>query len=232
LLDHLEVDAKHNEVTHFTSLLAGLDLEQYVVTFDALHTVRENLNWLVTAKSAHYVAVIKKNQPIAYARVKQLPWRRVATASTTREAGHGRTETRTLKVLHVDRLRGRYAIDLPHARQAAKITRWRQSDRTKKTTRETVYVVTSLTSAQADADDLARLVREHWHVEAHHHVRDVTFGEDVSTSRTRHGPVNLATLRAAVVAALHDVGYLHIPEGRRDHTTPADTRYLHGLTTR
>ena len=34
-------------------------------------------------------------------------------------------------------------------------------------------------------------------------------------------PANLATIRAAVLAALKDAGYLHIPEGRRDHTTPA-----------
>jgi hypothetical protein len=32
-------------------------------------------------------------------------------------------------------------------------------------------VVTSLTSAQATAQDLARLAREHWSVEAHHHGR-------------------------------------------------------------
>ncbi|WP_165485432.1 hypothetical protein [Protofrankia symbiont of Coriaria ruscifolia] len=61
-------------------------------------------------------------------------------------------------------------------------------------------------------------------------MRDVSFGEDASTSRTGHGPVNLATLRAAVVAALKDAGYLYIPEGRRDHITPADALYLHGLT--
>ena len=31
------------------------------------------------------------------------------------------------------------------------------------------------------------------------------------------------------IAALKDAGYLHIPEGRRDHTTPAETLRLHGL---
>ena len=67
--------------------------------------------------------------------------------------------------------------------------------------------------------DLSRLVREHWSVEAHHHVRDVSYGEDAATSRTGSGPVNLATIRAAIIAALKDVGYLYIPEGRRDHTT-------------
>ena len=46
LLDHLEVDAKHNETSHFTELLEPLDLAGAVVTFDALHTVRANLEWL------------------------------------------------------------------------------------------------------------------------------------------------------------------------------------------
>jgi hypothetical protein len=44
--------------------------------------------------------------------------------------------------------------------------------------------------------------------------------EDTATSRTGSGPADLATVRAAIIAALRDVGYLHIPEGRRDHTTP------------
>lgn len=225
LLDHLEVDVKHNETTHFTDLLNGLDLTGHAVTFDALHTVRENLKWLVTTKNAHYVAVVKKNQPLLYAKVKKLPWRAIPTGSATRETGHGRIETRTLKAVHIDRL----GIDFPHARQAVKLTRWRQNQRTGKIQRETVYIVTSLTSAQAGPEDLARLVREHWSVEVHHHIRDLSFREDASTSRTGHGPANLATIRAAIITALTDVGYLHVPEGRRDHTTPADTLYLHGL---
>jgi hypothetical protein len=45
----------------------------------------------------------------------------------------------------------------------------------------------------------------------------------------RRGPANLATIRAATIAAIKDAGYQHIPEGRRDHTTPAETLQLHGL---
>jgi len=41
-------------------------------------------------------------------------------------------------------------------------------------------------------------------MEAHHHVRDLTFGEDAATSRTGRGPVNLATIRAAIIAAIKD----------------------------
>jgi len=223
LLDHLEVDVKHNETSHFTGLLEPLDLAGAVVTFDALHTVRANLNWLATEKKAHYIAVIKQNQPLLHARVKALPWRQVPAGSITRDTGHGRTETRTVKAAHVSRL------DFPHARQAIKITRWRKDTGTGKVSRETAYAVTSLANADATAPDLARLVREHWSIEAHHHIRDTTFSEDAATSRTGSGPANLATIRAAIIAAIKDAGYLHVPEGRRDHTTPAETLYLHGL---
>ena len=50
LLDQLEVDVKHNETSHFTKLLESLDLDGVVVTFDALHMVRANLDWLVTER--------------------------------------------------------------------------------------------------------------------------------------------------------------------------------------
>ncbi len=32
-----------------------------------------------------------------------------------------------------------------------------------------------------------------------------------------------------VIAAIKDAGYLHVPEGRRDHTTLAEALHLHGL---
>jgi len=195
LLDHLEVGVKHNETSHFTELLGSVDLDGAVVTFGALHTVRANLNWLVKEKNAHYIAIVKRNQPLLHAQVRALPWRQVPGGGCARERGHGRAETRTVKTAHVSHL------EFPCARQAIKITRWRQDTASGRTSRQTVYAVTSLTSADATAQDLARLVREHWSI----------------------------TIRAAIIAALEDAGYLHVPEGRRDHTTPAETLRLHGL---
>jgi predicted transposase YbfD/YdcC len=61
-------------------------------------------------------------------------------------------------------------LDFPHACQAIKITRWRKDTAAGKVSRETAYAVTSLTSADATTPDLARLVREHWSIEAHHHI--------------------------------------------------------------
>jgi predicted transposase YbfD/YdcC len=223
LPDHPGVGARHNETSHFTELPEPLDLAGAVVTSDALHTVRANLDWLVTDKKAHYIAIVKGNQPLLHARVKALPWRQVPAGSVTRETGHGRTGTRTLKAARVS------GLDFPHARQAIKITRRRQDTAAGKASRQTVYAVTSLTSAGATAQNLARPVREHWSIEAHHHIRDLTSGEDTAAGRTGSGPVSLAAIRAAITAAIKDAGYLYIPEGRRDHTTPAETLRLHGL---
>ena len=155
--------------------------------------------------------------------LRRCPGGRYRPAASPATPGTAALETRTLKTAHVK------GLDFPAARQAIKITRWRQDTVTGKTSRETVYAITSLTSAHATPHDLARLVREHWTIEAHHHIRDVTFSEDTATSRTGNGPANLATIRAAVIAAIKDAGYLHVPEGRRDHTTPAEALCLHGL---
>jgi hypothetical protein len=103
--------------------------------------------------------LVKNNQPLLHARVKALPWRQVPAGSATRDTGHGRTETRTLKAAHVSRL------DFPRARQAIKITRWRKDTATGKTSPQTAYAITSLTSGDARTQDLARLVRGHWSIE-------------------------------------------------------------------
>ena len=55
--------------------------------------------------------------------------------------------------------------DFPGVRQAIKICRWRRDTATGKACRQTVYAVTSLTSADAAAQHMARLVRQHWHIE-------------------------------------------------------------------
>ncbi len=81
--------------------------------------------------------------PLLRAQVRALPWRQVPAGSVTRDTGHGRAETRTLKATNVSRL------DFPHAHQAIKITRWRQDITAGRASREAVYAVTSLTSAEA-----------------------------------------------------------------------------------
>ncbi|MER7645182.1 transposase [Streptomyces sp. NPDC126522] len=70
---HREVDGRTNEITVFQPLLAGVDLAYTVVTFDALHSQTAHARFLVDDKKAHYIAVIKGNQPLLHQHLKHLP---------------------------------------------------------------------------------------------------------------------------------------------------------------
>ncbi|SHN32594.1 ISAs1 family transposase [Actinacidiphila paucisporea] len=86
-----EVGAKTNETAAFRPLLEPLDLAGTVVTFDALHIVKDQVRWLVQEKKAHYIAVIKGNQPTASAQLKALPWEQVPVAHTAGPTGRWST---------------------------------------------------------------------------------------------------------------------------------------------
>ncbi len=223
LAGQVEVEAKSNETTAFPPLLAALDLTGVTVTFDAMHTVRANLDWLVTAKNAHYVAIVKANQPLLHTRLARLPWVDVLTVEVTRDHGHGRDETRTLKVATVG------FLDFPTPpRLCGSSAGGVGEDR--RPSRETVYLITDHPAETASPADLAAHARRHWHVENKvHYVRDVSFGEDASTLRTGNIPTNIATLRSTVINRLRRAGYRFIPPSRRDHTTPTAALDLHGF---
>ncbi|MEU0250778.1 ISAs1 family transposase [Streptomyces sp. NPDC006235] len=96
-LAQTEIGRKTNETTHFRPLLAPLDLSGDVITFNALHSVQANVAWLVNTKQAHYVAVIKTNQPTAWAQLDRLDWTAVPVQHTSSNVGHGRRESRSIK---------------------------------------------------------------------------------------------------------------------------------------
>jgi hypothetical protein len=79
-----------------------------------------------------------------------------AHRATSRDTGHGRTETRTLKTANVADL------GLPHAHQAVKDHPDGGETSGPRMSGETVYAVTNPNTTQVSPDDLARLVREHW----------------------------------------------------------------------
>jgi hypothetical protein len=68
--------------------------------------------FLVTGKQAHYLLVVKANQPTLLGRCARLAWQRVPVLDRTRDHAHGRVELRTLKAVTV------HHFGLPHAAQA------------------------------------------------------------------------------------------------------------------
>ena len=188
------VDGKTNEITAFTPLLDRVNIADAVITADALHTQDEHARYL-HRRGAHYVFVVKGNRPRLHRQLVGLPWADIPAVDLTQDAGHGRRESRTLKLAALrNAVTG--GILFPHAQLAVQIVRRRRPATSKRWHSETVYAVTDLSWQQIRADQLAEAVREHWHVENRlHWIRDVTFAEDLSQIRTGHGPANMAALR-------------------------------------
>ena len=99
----------------------------------------------------------------------------------------------------------------------------RERTRNGKTTSETVYGITSLTRAKADAGRVLKLVRAHWSVEMLFYVRDVTFGEDACRARTGAAPFVLSALRNAAITLLDEHDLVNKAAALRRHAAyPAE----------
>src|SRR4051794_9274203 len=173
----------------------------------------------------------KGNQKTLHTRLKALPWAQVPEAARVHSVGHGRVETRTIRVIDLTGSSDGQGEFFPDARQALKIVRRRRTRRGPWSV-QTVYAITSLDARQADPALLACWVRGHWRIEAGlHWVRDVVFGEDHSQVRTGHGPANLACLRTLTINALRLAGHTNIAAGLRQHArTPLLPLATLGLT--
>jgi predicted transposase YbfD/YdcC len=183
VLGQLAVDVKTNEIPMFSKLLDNIELLGTLVTADAMHCQKDHAKYLVEQRGAHYLLTVKNNQPTLRKQLAQLPWADVPISDTQHDRAHGRIEKRTLKVVTVPA-----GIGFPHAAQALQITRKIRKLKSGKFRTETVYAVTDLPADQAHPDQLATWLRGHWCIENRlHWVRDVTFGEDLSTVRTRVG---------------------------------------------
>ena len=215
VIAQVTVDTKSNEITSFAPLLDAVEtvlgtLAGVLFTADALHTQTGHADE-VTARQAHLLVQVKGNQPTLFKQLKGLPWAQIPVGDRTRERGHGRRETRTVKAVTVATPGG---IAFPHARQAVRITRTRTV--AGRTSRETAYLTVSLPAGHATARDLQTWIRRHWHIENKlHHVRDVTFREDLHQTRTGTGPAVIATLRNTAIGWHRTTGATNIARATR-----------------
>ncbi|BEL03300.1 ISAs1 family transposase [Actinoplanes sichuanensis] len=199
VLAQVTVDTKSNEIPSFTPLLDAVEnllgsLTGVLIVADALHTQTGHAEQ-ITRRGAHLLLQAKGNQPGLHAQLKAVPWAQIPVGDRTRERGHGRKETRTVKAVTLQTPGG---IAFPHARQAVRITRTRTTGG--KTSRETAYLVTSLPAADAQPADLQKWARSEWLIENQvHNIRDVTFREDLHQARTGTGPAVMATLRNTAI---------------------------------
>nr|WP_249402355.1 transposase [Streptomyces sp. YIM 121038] len=123
-----------------------------------------------------------------------------------------------------------HSLLFPGARQAVQIKCRHTGRKTGKTTVKTVYAVTRLTAERATAAQIAELVRDHWKIEALHHILDTTCTEDASQLRTGNAPRTMATWRNLAIGALRTAGVKNIAAGLRHNArTPHRPLALLGL---
>ncbi|MEV6365247.1 ISAs1 family transposase [Nocardia asteroides] len=217
VIAQVSVADKTSEVPMLRKLLSALNISGCVITADAAHTCRETAQSIVDA-GAHYILCVKGNQPNLRKRLKQLPWDDVPVLDkTTGKPAHGRRETRTVKATGISS-----GIGFPGAAQVLRIHRTRtvvsKHRKSRKQTRETVFVVTSLNVGDAAHHVIADYLRQHWSIENKiHHVRDVVFDEDRHQARTGAAGHVMAILRNTTMSLLRLAGHRFIAPALRHH---------------
>src|SRR3954467_7076090 len=109
-----------DEISAFTVALSTLPFPANVlVTADALHCQRAHADFLA-ARGGHYLFTVKGNQPLLRQALMRLPWAQ-APGCRRRGSGHGRTESRSIKV--IDLAGSPEARLFPHGARAIKVAR-------------------------------------------------------------------------------------------------------------
>jgi predicted transposase YbfD/YdcC len=208
----VRVDGKTNEIPVAQALLPYLPLRGRVVTADALHTQTAFAQGVLD-QGGDYLLCVKGNQPTRYDDIA-LAFADPATGCTppvsTTDRQRGRTDHRSVRTTTG---LNTYITSIPAVGQVAELTRTVTHQR--KTTREVVFLITSRTPARGTPASLLTWIRGHWSIEARHHVRDGTFGEDHSRLRTGHAPQILATLRNLCITLAHRTAHHEISAARR-----------------
>jgi predicted transposase YbfD/YdcC len=177
------VDGKTNEITAFAPLLDRIDITGAIITADALHTQHRHADYLI-GRGAHYVLTVKRNQPSLHRQLRALPWAQTPAVDVTRDKGHGRVESRTLKLAAVTA-----GIGFPQARLAIQLIRRRRTLTNHKWHTETVYALTDLPCNQIRADQITETIRGHWGMENRlHWIRDVVFARTTPRSAPETRP--------------------------------------------
>jgi predicted transposase YbfD/YdcC len=228
VLGQCQVPSKRGEGPAARQLLSGLDVAGMVLTLDALHTTKTTARLITQDLGAHYVLILKGNQPLAHAAAQTLltgpdtEW--THTTASHDDRGHGRAERHTIRTATCD-------DDLfPGAHQAFRLRRDAGGLDGAWTSKEIVYGITSLPADLAGPAHLNFYERGHWAVENRlHWIRDVTFGEDNSQLRTGTAPRALATFRNLAISTIRLAGRANIAHARRDLLDHDDTFAVYGI---
>jgi len=204
VLGQTAVNEKSNEMTAIPELLSMLDIENSIVTLDAMGCQKAIAAQIIKQK-ADYILALKGNHSGMQAELAAW-WHKSEREGlsekthdkhTEIDSGHGRIETRTCEQLLIDKSWLGKNYRWSGLRSIIKIHAKVHEQSTGKETEETRWYISSL---DLNAEQASKAVRSHWQVESMHWVLDMTFREDESRIRKKQGPLVFNVMRKIAMA--------------------------------
>jgi len=206
------IDTKTNEIPVAQALLKLMQLENCVVTFDAMNTQTDTVK-IVVESSGHYVGGLKGNQPLLHEEV-ELFFSDEELARIRKEKTNFRTYTE--KAHNCIETRSYYLT--ADVEWFADLSKWAglkafvcydletENLVSGKRTKERRYYIASLTDVELCAD----AIRSHWGVEnqLHWHL-DVTFAEDDNATMDKNAFNNLSIMNKMALSLLKLIQPVH-----------------------
>jgi predicted transposase YbfD/YdcC len=218
-----KVEEKSNEITAIPKVLASLDIEDAVVSIDAIGTQTKIAEQIIE-QGGHYFLSVKGNQKglledleHAFNVGKGLQF------IDKEEKNHGRIENRSCSILPaVDYLLDENIIEWKNVSTLIKVSASRQIKGVLK--QETRYYISDETVNNPSY--YLALSRGHWGIEnqLHWHL-DVTFKEDACRVRQEYAPLNLSTMRKFALQILSYQNDKHSLK-KRQYKAALDVKYL------
>jgi len=204
VLGQVAVDNKTNEITAIPELLTMLEIENSIITLDAMGCQREIALQIVKQK-ADYILALKGNHSGMQAELVAW-WHKsvreglsdeVYSTHTEINSGHGRIETRTCQQLLIQKNWLAKQYQWSGLKSVIQVTSTIHEKSTNTDSVETRWYVSSL---GLNAEQALNCVRSHWQIESMHWVLDMTFREDESRIRKGHGALVFNVMRKIAMA--------------------------------
>lgn len=213
VLGQLPVDIKTNEITVMPKLVKLLDLENTIITADALNCQYEIANTIIE-KKGNYVLALKGNKGTLYEDVvdyfddktiEQIIAKNELYKKTIDKA-HSCIETREyFLILDIDYIKKNKGINYNKLTSIGMVKKTKENLNTGEVVEERRYYINSI----YDIELFSKTVRNEWSIEnkLHWHL-DYTLKEDYSTIIDKRVAFNLNIIRKSVLSMLKiiDVG--------------------------